>query len=180
MAVFVKHSVPGFLHRGGELYQKSWTKAKSNDKEQQFTGAPAGAAVRFVQFGSEPRGKRAYPRRRRQHVEICSKWCRRGILPAGIYFMRLPDSGSGGETVVEVPGFEPGQAEPKSVVLPLHHTSVRATKIRIIYAYPQKYLCILIGRGLPGMPPRQRLPSLDSCRGGIPEGLQHWGRSIIW
>ena len=48
------------------------------------------------------------------------------------------DSGSGGETVVEVPGFEPGQAEPKSVVLPLHHTSVQTTKIRIIYAYPQK------------------------------------------
>ena len=108
-----------------------------------------------------------------------SKWCRRGILPAGIYFMRLPDSGSGGEIVVEVPGFEPGQAEPKSVVLPLHHTSVRATKIRIIYAYPQKYLCILIGRGLTGMPPRQLSNEGKCCRGGIPEGLQHGDRSII-
>lgn len=25
---------------------------------------------------------------------------------------------------VEVPGFEPGMTEPKSVVLPLHHTSI--------------------------------------------------------
>ena len=29
---------------------------------------------------------------------------------------------------VEVPGFEPGQTEPKSVVLPLHHTSIPACK----------------------------------------------------
>ena len=26
--------------------------------------------------------------------------------------------------LVELPGFEPGQTEPKSVVLPLHHSSV--------------------------------------------------------
>lgn len=56
-----------------EVYQKSWTKSKSNGKEQQFTSAPDGAAVRFVQFGPEPRGKRAYSRRRRQHVEICGQ-----------------------------------------------------------------------------------------------------------
>ena len=99
-----------------------------------------------------------------------------GILPAGIYFMRLPESGSGGETVVEVPGFEPGQAEPKSVVLPLHHTSVQTTKIRIIYAYPQKYLCILIGRGLTGMPPRQLSNEGKRCRGGIPVRLAAWGQ----
>ena len=30
--------------------------------------------------------------------------------------------------MVEVPGFEPGQTEPKSVVLPLHHTSVPGRK----------------------------------------------------
>ena len=29
---------------------------------------------------------------------------------------------------VEVPGFEPGQTEPKSVVLPLHHTSILGCK----------------------------------------------------
>ena len=43
---FQKHPVLRFLHRGGELYQQSWTKSKSNGKEQQFTSAPAGA-VRF-------------------------------------------------------------------------------------------------------------------------------------
>ena len=108
--------------------------------------------------------------------KYAAKWCRRGILPAGIYFMCLPDSGSGGETVVEVPGFEPGQAEPKSVVLPLHHTSVQYAKIRIIYAYPQKYLCILIGRGLTGMPPRQLSNEGKRCRGGIPVRLAAWGQ----
>lgn len=30
--------------------------------------------------------------------------------------------------LVEVPGFEPGLAEPKSVVLPLHHTSIPGCK----------------------------------------------------
>ena len=30
---------------------------------------------------------------------------------------------------VEIPGFEPGQTEPKSVVLPLHHISIPAAKI---------------------------------------------------
>lgn len=71
-----------------EVYQKSWTKSKSNGKEQQFTSAPDGAAVRFVQFGPEPRGKRAYSRRRRQHVEICGQ-----VVP--------PDTFRGG--VVRVP-----------------------------------------------------------------------------
>ena len=35
---------------------------------------------------------------------------------------------------VEIPGFEPGQTEPKSVVLPLHHISIPVAKIQ--------YFCI--------------------------------------
>ena len=31
--------------------------------------------------------------------------------------------------LVEIPGFEPGQREPKSLVLPLHHTSIPCAKI---------------------------------------------------
>ena len=34
--------------------------------------------------------------------------------------------------LVELPGFEPGQTEPKSVVLPLHHSSVPSCKDTII------------------------------------------------
>ena len=30
--------------------------------------------------------------------------------------------------LVEIPGFEPGQTEPKSVVLPLHHISIPGCK----------------------------------------------------
>ena len=70
-----------------ELYQKSWTKSKSNGKEQQFTSAPAGAAVRFVRFGSEPCGKRAYPRRGRQHVEICIQ-----VVPPGEFYRPVSTS----------------------------------------------------------------------------------------
>ena len=34
--------------------------------------------------------------------------------------------------LVEIPGFEPGQTEPKSVVLPLHNISIPAAKISLI------------------------------------------------
>ena len=34
--------------------------------------------------------------------------------------------------VVELPGFEPGQREPKSLVLPLHHNSIPRAKILLI------------------------------------------------
>ena len=34
--------------------------------------------------------------------------------------------------LVEIPGFEPGQTEPKSVVLPLHHISIPGAKILLI------------------------------------------------
>ena len=40
---------------------------------------------------------------------------------------------------VEVPGFEPGQTEPKSVVLPLHHTSIPACKYNN-YSHPRRHL----------------------------------------
>ena len=36
---------------------------------------------------------------------------------------------SGHSLAVEIPGFEPGQREPKSLVLPLHHISIPAAKI---------------------------------------------------
>ncbi len=38
---------------------------------------------------------------------------------------------------VEIPGFEPGQTEPKSVVLPLHHISIPRCKDIIIFEYLQ-------------------------------------------
>ena len=38
---------------------------------------------------------------------------------------------------VEIPGFEPGQTEPKSVVLPLHHTSIHPGKDRTIFSICQ-------------------------------------------
>ena len=72
-----------------ELYQKSWTKSKSNGKKQQYTSPPAGVAERFVRFGSEPCGKRAYPRRRRQHVEICSQMVPPGNS-TGRYLLHVP------------------------------------------------------------------------------------------
>ena len=34
---------------------------------------------------------------------------------------------------VEIPRFELGQTEPKSVVLPLHHISIPAAKLRLFY-----------------------------------------------
>ncbi len=37
--------------------------------------------------------------------------------------------------VVDPPGFEPGQAEPKSAVLPLHHGSIRFGSAKIIYFF---------------------------------------------
>ncbi len=40
---------------------------------------------------------------------------------------------------VEVPGFEPGQTEPKSVVLPLHHTSIPDCKYNN-YSHPRRHL----------------------------------------
>ena len=39
--------------------------------------------------------------------------------------------------IVEIPGFEPGQTEPKSVVLPLHHTSIHPGKDRTIFSICQ-------------------------------------------
>ena len=41
-----------------------------------------------------------------------------GSRPLGVGFLRK----------VEIPGFEPGQREPKSLVLPLHHTSIPVRK----------------------------------------------------
>ena len=43
---------------------------------------------------------------------------------------------------VEIPGFEPGQTEPKSVVLPLHHISITVNwpQMYIIFAKPSNYL----------------------------------------
>lgn len=32
--------------------------------------------------------------------------------------------------LVEIPGFEPGQTEPKSVVLPLHHEAIRSIAVQ--------------------------------------------------
>jgi hypothetical protein len=36
---------------------------------------------------------------------------------------------------VEVPGFEPGLGEPKSHVLPLHHTSIAAAKLKTVLLF---------------------------------------------
>ncbi len=41
---------------------------------------------------------------------------------------------------VEIPGFEPGQREPKSLVLPLHHTSIPLRKDIINFEYLQECL----------------------------------------
>ena len=48
----------------------------------------------------------------------------------------------GGWNFVEIPGFEPGQTEPKSVVLPLHHISITVNwpQMYIIFAKPSNYL----------------------------------------
>ena len=37
--------------------------------------------------------------------------------------------------LVEIPGFEPGQTEPKSVVLPLHHISIPGAKIPLFLVF---------------------------------------------
>ena len=37
--------------------------------------------------------------------------------------------------LVEIPGFEPGQREPKSLVLPLHHTSIPSAKILLFLVF---------------------------------------------
>ena len=49
--------------------------------------------------------------------------------------------------LVELPGFEPGQTEPKSVVLPLHHSSIPKRKdisnftfLQILQGSPQNNL----------------------------------------
>ena len=44
-------------------------------------------------------------------------------------------------SLVELPGFEPGQTEPKSVVLPLHHSSVPGGKDTTIFIFLQKIKC---------------------------------------
>ena len=50
---------------------------------------PDGAAVRFVQFGPEPRGKRTYSRRRRQqYVEICGQVVPPDPFRGGLYRCR--------------------------------------------------------------------------------------------
>ena len=41
--------------------------------------------------------------------------------------------------LVELPGFEPGQTEPKSVVLPLHHSSVPSCKDTTIFILLQMF-----------------------------------------
>ena len=38
---------------------------------------------------------------------------------------------------VEIPRLERGLSEPKSLVLPLHHTSIQLSKDRIIFLYHQ-------------------------------------------
>ena len=37
--------------------------------------------------------------------------------------------------LVEIPGFEPGQTEPKSVVLPLHNISIPSAKIYLFLLF---------------------------------------------
>ena len=46
---------------------------------------------------------------------------------------------------VEIPGFEPGQTEPKSVVLPLHQTSIHPGKDRTIFSICQICTRIFVG-----------------------------------
>lgn len=41
---------------------------------------------------------------------------------------------------VEIPRLERGLSEPKSLVLPLHHTSIQPSKDRTIFRFCQKYL----------------------------------------
>ena len=43
---------------------------------------------------------------------------------------------------VEIPGFEPGQTEPKSVVLPLHHISIPNCKDITIFVSLQDFNAI--------------------------------------
>ena len=48
---------------------------------------------------------------------------------------------------VEIPGFEPGQREPKSLVLPLHHTSIPVAKILfILFFCKESCSCLRTGR----------------------------------
>ena len=42
---------------------------------------------------------------------------------------------------VEIPRFERGLSEPKSLVLPLHHTSIHPDKDMIIFSVYQTYCC---------------------------------------
>ena len=61
---------------------------------------------------------------RTDESELSPTWTYRKSRPKG----RLIDS-------VEIPGFEPGQTEPKSVVLPLHHISIPGCKDSIFLQY---------------------------------------------
>ena len=40
---------------------------------------------------------------------------------------------------VEIPGFEPGQREPKSLVLPLHHTSIPRCKDMYFFGHIRQF-----------------------------------------